>query len=146
ALVCLEPKDRLSRILSQPCKCREGICYKQFELGDVKVFMDQFEARGKREQDSILFLASNDQAGTEKKTRKEYYFLGKHLKRQCFETLLGISSHRTDRVGAVDMRFGPRGVKPSHLTASIDAFCIILYNSIAEPLPDRFSYKTAVTF
>ena len=59
------------------------------------------------------------------------------MRRGCFEALLGVSSHRIDRLGALDLRFGKRPSKPSPLLASVDSFCMILYNSIAEPLPTK---------
>ena len=59
------------------------------------------------------------------------------MRRACFESLLGLSSHRVDRIGALDLRFGKRVGAPSALMAGVDAFCIILYNSIAEPLPNK---------
>lgn len=127
-------KDRISGVLSKPCKCREGTCFESFKLHEVKSFLDHFQKLEKREQDAVLFLACQD-ASTG--NRREYHFLGRHVKRACFEQVLGISSHRTDRVGHIDMRYGPRATKPSELTASIDTFCMVLYNSIAEPLPNK---------
>ena len=90
----------------------------------------------KQDQDAVLFLAAGSQLSSSA-SRREFVFLDKPLKRACFEALVGISSHRTDRIGALDMRFGKHD-RPSPLTASIDSFAMILYNSIAEPLPDRF--------
>ena len=99
--------------------------------------MNQFEKMEKREQDAILFLAFGEQtAAASQKNRREFHFLGKYLKRVCFEALLGISSHRVDRVGALDLRYGSHP-RPSPLTASIDSFCMVLYNSVAEPLPNK---------
>ena len=127
-------------MLANKCKCAEGTCFKQFTVQAVKSFLDVFEAQGKREQDAILFMAcSNDTEQPFISGRKEYQFLGLPLKRVCFQTLIGISSHRVDRIGAIDLRYknARNPSKPSHLTASIDAFVMILYNSVAEPLPNK---------
>ena len=94
--------------------------------------MDQFDKHSKLEQDNLLFLASEMGTG-----RREFYFLGHYMKRACWEALLGVSSHRVDRIGALDMRYGNRP-RASKLTSSIDAFCMVLYNSVAEPLPNKF--------
>ena len=59
-----------------------------------------------------------------------------YMKRVCLESFLGLSSDCDDRIGALDMRYGPRP-RASKLTASVDAFCMVLYNSVAEPLPDK---------
>ena len=72
--------------------------------------------------------------------RRDYLLLGHPVRRVCMEHLLGISSHRTDRIGCIDMRFRQHPTKPSELTASIDAFCCVMYNSIAEPLPDKLAW------
>ncbi len=112
-------------------------------MDEVQHFMDQFEKRNKREQDAILFLALGEQTmmdtgkpSTGTKGRREFHFLGKYLKRVCFESLLGVSSHRIDRVGALDMRYGSHP-RASPLAASIDTFSMVLYNSVAEPLPNK---------
>ena len=130
-------------ILNGKCKCSEGSCFKQFSMDEVQHFMDQFEKRNKREQDAILFLALGEQTmmdtgkpSTGTKGRREFHFLGKYLKRVCFESLLGVSSHRIDRVGALDMRYGSHP-RASPLAASIDTFSMVLYNSVAEPLPNK---------
>ena len=103
----------------------------------MQQFLDTFQKQSKREQDSILLLAV-DPAAEARSTpgRREFYFLDRYLKRACFEQLIGVSSHRIDRIGALDLRFGRRH-RPSALTASVDSFAMILYNSIAEALPDR---------
>ena len=133
------PEDRLTKMVSGSCKCSEGSCYNQFSFKEVKSFLDTFQARSKTEQDTILFMAWTDGAGGTRRTtqRREFYFLGKYMKRICFEGLLGIGSHRVDKIGFADLRYGKRAFKPSPLTASIDAFCLILYNSLAEPLPTQ---------
>lgn len=128
------------KLLRGVCKCSEGNCYTQFSYEETKAFMDSFQARSKVEQDSILLMAWTDASGScrsSDRTRREYYFLGKYMKRVCFEGLLGLSSHRIDRIGAVDLRYGKQEMRPSQFTASIDAFCLILYNSLAEPLPNK---------
>ena len=79
----------------------------------MKKFLDEFEKRSKLEQDSILFTALQDAAAS---SRKDYYFLGKHMRRSCFEALMGVSSHRVDRIGCVDKRFGKRPTAPTHLS------------------------------
>jgi hypothetical protein len=101
-----------------------------------------FEAKEKRDQDAILFLALQDEeklkSGNFDRGRREFYFLNRYVKRICFEALLGVSSHRVDKIGAIDLRFGrrpPTGSTP--LRSSIDAFCMVLYNSVAEPLPNK---------
>ena len=133
-------EERITNMLASKCKCAEGTCFKQFTVKAVKSFLDVFEAQGKREQDAILFMAcSNDTGQPFISGRKEYQFLGLPLKRVCFQSLIGISSHRVDRIGAIDLRYKDtrNRSKPSHLTASIDAFVMILYNSVAEPLPNK---------
>lgn len=133
-------EERITNMLASKCKCTEGTCFKQFTVKAVKTFLDVFEAQGKREQDAILFMAcSNDTGQPFISGRKEYQFLGLPLKRVCFQSLIGISSHRVDRIGAIDLRYKDtrNPSKPSHLTASIDAFAMILYNSVAEPLPNK---------
>lgn len=102
--------------------------------------MDAFEARSKLEQDTLIHLAAGGESAqtvAEAGARRQYSFLGNGLKRQCLESLLGVSSHRIERIGQIDMRFGTRPLAPSKLQASIDAFCIVLYNSVAEPLPTQ---------
>lgn len=137
--VCFHTKERVQRLLNNPCKCADKTCYQKLEFKSVMAFLDAFEARSKSEQDTILVLAleQTDIPKPTQKVRKDYYFLGVQLRRVCFQALLGISSHRLDRMGAIDLRYGKRVPKPSPLTASIDSFCTVLYNSIAEPLPDR---------
>ena len=132
-------KERLSRLLSGSCKCPGKTCYQQFEIQEVQSFLDAFEKCNKLEQDNILYMATSD-SGTSfhgKQTRREFYFLNKYLKRTCFEALIGVSSHRIDRIGALDLRYGSKKPGSSRLSSSIDSFALILYNSIAEPLPDR---------
>ena len=125
----------MASLLVQKCKCRDGNCFTQFDRKQVQGFLDEFEKRQKREQDTILFLAFQDGLGE----RREYSFLDKPMRRACFEALLGVSSHRIDKVGAIDLRYKgacrPRG--PTELAASIDSFCMVLYNSVAEPLPNK---------
>ena len=137
--VCFHTKERVQRLLNNPCKCADKTCYQKLEFKSVMAFLDAFEARSKSEQDTILALAleQTEIPKPTQKVRKDYYFLGVQLRRVCFQALLGISSHRLDRMGAIDLRYGKRVPKPSPLTASIDSFCTVLYNSIAEPLPDR---------
>lgn len=113
-------------------------------MDEVKAFLDTFEECNKREQDAILFMATNPddtsaEMGERSQGRRTFYFLGRYMKRSCFESLVGISSHRVDRIGAFDQRYADvrKPQQPSQLTASIDAFAMILYNSVAEPLPDR---------
>lgn len=130
------------KLLKGPCKCPEKQCYSQFTFDETKKFLDTFQSLSKLEQDSVLFMAWSDADGSgqrsSKPTRREFHFLGKYMKRVCFQGLLGLSSHRIDRMGAVDLRFGKQDIRPSQLTASIDAFCLIMYNSLAEPLPNKF--------
>lgn len=133
-------KDRVKTLLANKCKCAQGNCYDRFDYKEVKSFLDTFASRSKREQDSILFMACNDDHSMKmRKRRKEYQFLGKQLGRSCFEALIGLSSHRVDRIGAIDRRYKDTKDpgKPSPLTASIDAFAMVLYNSVAEPLPNK---------
>ena len=134
-------EERLQNLMKIGCKCASVDCYKKLALKYVKDFLDIFESRTKREQDAILYMSCEDnnssQLGGSK--RSEYYFLGAQLRRQCFEHLLGMSSHRIDKLGSIDMRYKDtkRPSKPSPLTASIDAFVMVLYNSVAEPLPTK---------
>lgn len=135
-------KDRLRTLLSSSCKCAHGQCFQQYSMGPVKSFMDTFQSCTKREQDSILFMACSNLEGSQphqRQTRRSYYFLGQHIRRQCFEALLGVGSHRIDRIGSLDMRFKDtkKPPKPSPLTASVDSFLLVLYGSVAEPLPDK---------
>ena len=129
-------QERLTALLNGKCKCAGGSCYKDFKFDEVKGFLDTFQLISKRDQDSVLFLAVGSRV-QQPASRREFVFLNKPLKRVCFEASLGISSHRTDRIGAIDMRYGKHD-RPSPLMASIDSFAMVLYNSVAEPLPDRF--------
>ena len=135
-----QSQERLASLLTGTCKCKEGSCYKELSLDEVQHFMDQFEKHTKREQDCILYLAAD--LGTP--GRREFHFLGHYMKRVCWESLLGLSSHRVDRIGALDMRYGAHS-RASKLTASVDAFCMVLYNSLAEPLPNKFLTLHLVT-
>ena len=132
-------KERVRTLMGQKCKCASGDCYTSLAYTEVKNFLDVFESRTKREQDAILYMACENDVSKFQASRKEYLFLGVHLRRQCFERLLGLSSHRVDKIGAIDLRYKDtkRPSKPSHLTASIDAFVMVLYNSVAEPLPTK---------
>ena len=148
----LHAKERLTKLLCGVCRCSEGNCFKQFSLDETKTFLDAFEARSKVEQDTILFLAWSDagqgcgpQLRSSKSTRRDFFFLGKYMKRICFEALLGVSSHRIDKIGAIDQRFGKKDSRPSKLGASIDSFCLILYNSVAEPLPNKLHAPDLIT-
>jgi hypothetical protein len=137
---CDISKERLQKLMEKGCKCASGDCYKKLDVKEIKDFLDIFESRTKREQDAILYMSCEDSSshcGDSK--RSEYYFLGTQLRRQCFESLLGMSSHRVDKIGSIDMRYRDtkRPSKPSPLTASIDAFVMVLYNSVAEPLPTK---------
>ena len=106
----------------------------------VKHFLDEFEKRSKLEQDSILVLAWDDACPglSSVKKRREFVFLEKPMRRVCFQLLLGVSSHRVDKIGQLDQRYGKKVPRPTALTASIDSFSMVLYNSIAEPLPTRW--------
>lgn len=123
-------QERVATLIQKPCKCSSGQCNQQYSRKEVQDFLNLFQDLNKQEQDSILFKPSSQSQGI--------FFLSKPISRNCMETLLGISSHRTDRVGQVDLRYGKRAhTRPSELTASIDSFLTVVYNSIAEPLPDR---------
>ena len=126
---------RLATLFAHKCKCREGGCFKQYSVKEVQSFLDMFQARSKREQDAILFMSLQDGS----RRRKEYFFLNQPIKRACYEALLGVSSHRLDKAGAFDRRYkdAKDPAKPSEITASVDSFCMVSYNSIAEPLPDK---------
>lgn len=126
----------MRRLLTSRCKCSEGKCYQQFAEEHVFRFLKLFESASKLEQDTILHLAWSDAGRSKNAHRREFFFLDQFMRRACFEQLVGVSSHRIDRIGAADLRFG-RHERPSPLTASIDAFCLLLYNSVAEPLPNR---------
>lgn len=143
-------KERLAKLLRGKCKCSEGTCFQQFNFEETKTFLDAFEGRSKVDQDTILFMAWSDAAnGSEPclkrsrgTSRREFHFLGKYMRRVCFECLIGVSSHRVDRIGAIDLRFGSReSSRPTKLTASIDSFCLVLYNSVAEPLPNKLPIR-----
>ena len=56
--------------------------------------------------------------------RRDYLLLGHPVRRVCMEHLLGISSHRTDRIGCIDMRFGQHPTKPSGTDSQ--HWCILL--------------------
>lgn len=126
--------------MGKKCKCSQGECYTNMSVKEVKDFLDIFESRTKREQDAILYMACENDGNAVNAQRKAYIFLGRPLRRSCFEALLGLSSHRVDKIGSIDMRYKDAKApsKPTHLTASIDAFVMILYNSVAEPLPTKF--------
>lgn len=146
---CDISKERLQKLMEKGCKCASGDCYKKLDVKEIKDFLDIFESRTKREQDAILYMSCEDSSshcGDSK--RSEYYFLGTQLRRQCFESLLGMSSHRVDKIGSIDMRYRDtkRPSKPSPLTASIDAFVMVLYNSVAEPLPTKWLEWSADDF
>ena len=130
-------KARLRRILTSPCKCA-GSCYGGFDFKDVKSFLDTFEGCSKREQDTILYMACETDSLT-LPGRREYIFLKQPIKRVCFQALIGVSSHWIDKIGDIDQRYkdAKKPQRPSPLAASVDAFCMVVYNSIAEPLPDR---------
>ena len=133
--ILFHAEARIASLVSTNCKCADKGCWKQFKSDEVLEFLHQFEARTKLEQDSILYLAADGEHMG--KGRKEYSFLSRSMRRACFETLLGISSHRIDKLGAIDLRYGKRTSKPTPLMASVDSFCMLLYNSIAEPLPSK---------
>ena len=133
--ILFHAEARIASLVSTNCKCADKGCWKQFKSDEVLEFLHQFEARTKLEQDSILYLAADGEHMG--KGRKEYRFLSRSMRRACFETLLGISSHRIDKLGAIDLRYGKRTSKPTPLMASVDSFCMLLYNSIAEPLPSK---------
>ena len=136
--LALLAQERLAELLRGKCKCRTGDCYSQYRITDVQKFMDMFEERKKREQDAIIFLAVQDGMSSTQ-NRRDYFFLNLPIKRSCFERLLGISSHRLDKAGAIDRRYRDARdpSRPSPLTASVDSFLLVLYNSIAEPLPNK---------
>ena len=141
----------MNKLFGGRCRCTEGRCFEQFNIDEVKYFLDEFEAKEKRDQDSILYLALQDDGPLNMKShtvRREFHFLGRYMKRACFEALVGISSHRTDKLGAFDLRYGTHS-RASPLRASIDTFCMILYNSVAEPLPNkhlRVNQKDKINF
>ena len=137
-------KARVGNLLASACKCADGNCWNQFRCDEVLEFLNQFEARTKLEQDSILYLAADPHCMG--RSRKEYIFLQRPMRRTCFETLLGVSSHRIDKLGAIDLRYGKRAPKPTPLMASVDSFCMILYNSIAEPLPNKRLFQSHTRF
>lgn len=134
----VQSKERLSRLLASKCKCSTGECYMQYSRDQLQKFLDAFEERDKREQDAILYMAVQD-ALSATHTRRDYLLLDKPVSRACFETLIGIGSHRLDKAGAIDRRYKDTKdpSKPSPLAASVDCFCMIVYNSIAEPLPHK---------
>ena len=138
--LCMPFQERLMNLLNNKCKCSQGTCFEQFTLDEVKLFLDNFERQAKQDQDAILFMGLGDGSAS---GRREFFFLGKYLKRVCFESLLGISSHRVDRMGALDLRFGSHP-RASPLAASIDTFCMVLYNSVAEPLPNKLPDFTTI--
>ena len=95
----------------------------------------------------ILYMAC-DTGATGLTGRREYTFLQKPLSRRCFEHIIGISSHRVDKIGCFDQRYASnkKPSKPSLLTASIDSFLLVLYGSVAEPLPNKFLDAFSVNF
>lgn len=69
----------------------------------------------------------------------EFLFLGKHISRKCFATLLGIGPSRlTKTLKAVpDLRFGKSRTGNAKASASVEAWLAMQYSQIAETLPDR---------
>ena len=139
-------EERIAKLLNSRCKCTAGTCFQQFSSSESEMqrFLDMFESRSKLEQDTILHLAWSD-ASLQQARRREFFFLNKFMRRSCFEAIMGVSSHRIDRIGSLDQRFGSHD-RPSKLSASIDAFCLVLYNSVAEPLPNKLLVVILVSF
>jgi hypothetical protein len=69
----------------------------------------------------------------------QFTFVGQLVGRECLCSLLGIGVNRLRRALNLvpDLRFGHDKTGTKRETASVDAFLTVLYNGVAETLPDR---------
>lgn len=78
--------------------------------------------------------------GSEEKGFKQFKFLDKTVGAKCLASILGVGHSRLRKAVATtpDLRYGKRGGYTSKAgTFSVDGFLRILYDSVAETLPDR---------
>lgn len=73
------------------------------------------------------------------KQKKQYSFLGRPVGRSCLCAILGIGKERFNKCLSLqpDLRIGKDKSGSQRCTASVDAFLSIMYNGVAETLPDR---------
>lgn len=69
-----------------------------------------------------------------------YKFLEKDISPKCLMTLLGIGPGRLRKGAHVtpDLRFGKAKTGSREATYSVDGFLTVLYDQLAETLPDRY--------
>ena len=69
----------------------------------------------------------------------DYTFLGKSVGRSCLCTLLAIGKGRFSRCTSLkpDLRIGKSKSGSQRSSWSVDAFLSVLYNGVAETLPDK---------
>ena len=68
-----------------------------------------------------------------------YFLLDKPVGRKCLAALIGVGQARLQRsrAGTPDLRFGKREHRSQPGTWTADAFFQVVYDSIAETLPDK---------
>ena len=76
----------------------------------------------------------------DKKTVKSFTFLGKEVGRVCLCSVLGIGINRLRKAldAQPDLRVGAQKGGQRQAAYSVDAFLAVLYEGVAETLPDRF--------
>ena len=69
----------------------------------------------------------------------QFTFVGQEVGRECLCALMGIGVNRFKKTLKLqpDLRFGHDKSGSKRDTASVDAFLTVLYNGVAETLPDR---------
>lgn len=103
---------------------------------EVADFLKKFDTCSKVDQDSLLFLATSKAPESVSQSRK-YMLLNRSMARRCWLRLVGMGSSRADKIGQIDLRYQQPSKKGSQQQASMDSFMIVLYNSVAEHLPDK---------
>lgn len=70
--------------------------------------------------------------------RRTYLFLGNPIGPKCWATILGVSPKRMQQAmhGVVDARYGCKA-KDAPQAASVDAYCISLYFTVAGTMPHK---------
>lgn len=68
-----------------------------------------------------------------------FNFSGQNVGRACLSAILGIGKARLNKAMSLqpDLRVGKDKSGSQAVTRSVDAFLSILYNGVAETLPDR---------
>lgn len=79
-------------------------------------------------------------ADVNKDSVKSFTFLGRDVGRACLCAILGIGINRFRKALSMqpDLRIGANKSGQQKATYSVDAFLSVLYESVAETLPDRF--------